>query len=264
MTTTPNAIPEAQAAAESVPVSSAESLSADALEFAAAAEEIGVGDDDELTARRDAILLGMLPDVPFDGWTLSAMRRGAEAAGYEPEAAPASFPGGVIQVVEHFSTWADRQMMERLAEANLPALKIRDRITLAVRTRLELLAPYKEAVRRSVAVLALPQNAGAGPRLLYRTVDAMWAAAGDRSTDHNFYTKRLLLAGVQTSTVLYWLEDRSEDDAATWAFLDRRIANVMTLGQGLSKAGNLGGLGKVLDAFPSPVRLMQHLRRQAR
>jgi ubiquinone biosynthesis protein COQ9 len=58
-------------------------------------------------------------------------------------------------------------------------------------------------------------------------VDAIWRAAGDTATDWNFYTKRGLLAGVFSSTVLCWLDDTSEDHAETWAFLDRRIADVM-------------------------------------
>jgi ubiquinone biosynthesis protein COQ9 len=55
----------------------------------------------------------------------------------------------------------------------------------------------------------------------------MWYAAGDKSTDFNFYTKRATLAGVYSATLLYWLNDRSAGSEATWAFLDRRIDNVM-------------------------------------
>lgn len=228
----------------------------------------GIGDgftdgepEDELTARRDAILLGMLPDMPFDGWTRAAMLRGAELAGYEREAALASFPNGPVEVVEHLSDWADREMLARLQAVDLPALKVRERITLAVRTRLEILAPYKEAIRRSVAFLALPQNAGVGPRILYRTVDAMWFAAGDTATDYNFYTKRMLLAGVQATTLLYWLEDRSEDNADSWAFLDRRIEDVMRVGKGMAQ---FKGLGSVVNRLPNPLRFTRHLRRTVR
>ncbi|WP_225889853.1 COQ9 family protein [Indioceanicola profundi] len=216
---------------------------------------------DELTARRDAILLAMLPDVAFDGWTRAAMLRGAEMAGMEREAALASFPGGPAEVVDHFSNWADREMLSRLDPQDLAAMKVRDRITLAVRTRLEVLAPYKEAVRRTIALLALPQNAGIGPRILYRTVDAMWFAAGDTSTDYNFYTKRMLLAGVQTSTLLYWLEDRSVGNADSWAFLDRRIADVMRVGKNIAQFQGLGGL---LNHLPNPFRFSRHLRRTMR
>jgi ubiquinone biosynthesis protein COQ9 len=104
---------------------------------------------------------------------------------------------------------------------------VRKRIAAAIRVRLEQAAPHKDAVRRALTVLALPTNAPAALRSLYRTVDAIWRAAGDTATDWNFYSKRGLLAGVFSSTVLCWLDDTSEGHAETWAFLDRRIEDVM-------------------------------------
>jgi ubiquinone biosynthesis protein COQ9 len=114
--------------------------------------------------------------------------------------------------------------MER---AGVSTLKMRDRIKFAVRSRIELHTGSKEAARRALALLALPLNSALGLKLLYRTADAMWYAAGDTSADFNFYTKRAILAGVYSSTLLYWLNDRSPGNEATWRFLDRRIDDVM-------------------------------------
>src|SRR6185369_12054775 len=122
---------------------------------------------------------------------------------------------------------ADERTVEGLENAGVAALKIRERIKLAVRFRIENTVGGKESVRRGLALLALPLNSPLGLKLLYRTVDAIWYAAGDTSTDFNFYTKRATLAGVFSSTLLYWLNDRSEGNEATWSFLDRRIDNVM-------------------------------------
>ena len=108
-------------------------------------------------------------------------------------------------------------------------LKVRDRIKQAVRIRLERHAGEREAVRRALALLSLPFNAPLALKLLYNTVDALWYAAGDTSTDFNFYTKRATLAGVYSSTLLYWLNDRTPGSEATWAFLDRRIDDVMKI-----------------------------------
>ena len=63
-----------------------------------------------------------------------------------------------------------------------------------------------------------------------RTVDAIWQAAGDRSADLSWYTKRAILAAVYGATLLYWLRDSSDDDAATFRFLDRRLAGVGRIG----------------------------------
>lgn len=210
---------------------------------------------------RDEILLATLPNIVFDGWSRQAMREGARMSGHDEEALSQAFPGGVPDLVEHFSHWADREMLKALETRDVAALPVRDRITLAVRLRFELLEPYRDAVSRLVAWLALPQNSAMGVRLLYRTVDTMWYAAGDASTDYNHYTKRALLAAVQTSTTFYWLDDQSEEAVETWAFLDRRISDVLRFGRAVRVPTSLGQL---VGALPSPFRLARQLRQRTR
>jgi len=197
---------------------------------------------------RETLLLATLPHVPFDGWSNAALRVGAEDAGLSPAEALNAFPAGPAEALALFSDWADRQMLARLDQLDLGAMKVRDKVAAGVRLRLEVLEPHKEAVRRGLAVLALPPNAGQGLKGLHGTVDAVWTMAGDRATDYNYYTKRLLLAGVLSSTTLFWLNDRSEGHAATWAFLERRIDEVLKVG---------GRLGKTMKGLLDlPDRLM--------
>ncbi len=47
----------------------------------------------------------------------------------------------------------------------------------------------------------------------------------------NWYSKRALAASVYAATELYMLTDRSFAHADTWAFLDRRLEDVMMLGK---------------------------------
>ena len=89
------------------------------------------------------------------------------------------------------------------------------------------MAPAKEAVRRALAILAMPQNLALATRIGWRSADLMWRLAGDTATDFNHYTKRLTLSGVYGSTLLAWMSDDSEGSAQTSAFLDRRIDDVM-------------------------------------
>ena len=189
-----------------------------------------------LEETRQKLLEATLAHVPFDGWSLTALKAGAADAGVEDVLARNAFPGGPAELIEAFSAEMDRRMLVQLESRDLAAMRVRDRIHAAVRTRLELLAPHKEAVRRGLSCLALPIHAPLASRCLYRTVDAMWHAAGDTSTDYNFYTKRLLLSGVYSSTLLFWLNDRSEDQAETWAFLERRIGDALRLGGTLGKS----------------------------
>ncbi len=200
---------------------------------------------------RDTIVEKTLPHVAFDGWTLTALLAGARDAGLDPARAQLAFPGGEIEAVKHFSDWLDRRMLGALAGRDLKKMKIRERIAAAVMARLDLALPHREAVRRSLAVLALPHNAPAALGCLYNTVDAMWRASGDVSTDYNFYTKRGLLAGVLSAATLYWMNDASEGQTDTRQFLDRRISEVMQVPQAM------GRVRAFLESLPSPFALFR-------
>ncbi len=184
----------------------------------------------DMDTTRGKILEAILPHIAFDGWTHTALRAAAADAGIDEIQARNAFPGGPGELIEAFSEDTDRRMLAKLEGCGLAKMRLRDRITTGVRVRLELLAPHREAVGRGLSFLALPGHAPLAAKCLYRSVDAIWRAAGDTSTDYNYYSKRLLLAGVYSSTVLFWLNDRSEDQAETWNFLDRRIENALRLG----------------------------------
>ncbi|GEO80168.1 COQ9 family protein [Pararhodospirillum oryzae] len=178
---------------------------------------------------KDRIVLAALPGIPFEGWTFRALREGAKAAGLDAEAAERAFPGGAVAAITHFIDLADRRMATDMAAADTSTLRLHEKVRLAIRLRLERWAGDREAVRRAAAVLALPTNAAASVRSLYRTADCLWQVAGDRSMDINFYTKRAQLAGIYASTLLVWLEDSSEGLTNTWAFLDRRLIEAVRL-----------------------------------
>jgi len=138
-------------------------------------------------------------------------------------------------------------------------MKIRERVAFGVRRRLELVADEREAVRRGVALLALPVYAAEGARAVWHTADVIWTALGDTSTDYNWYSKRAILSGVYSSTVLYWLGDESEGFSDTWAFLDRRIEDVMRIEKVKAKMRDnklaqalLKGPAKLLDRVSAP------------
>jgi len=182
-----------------------------------------------LDVERRALLAAALTRVPFDGWTDDCLAEAASAAGFEPIMARRLFPRGIGAALDFLMAEADRGMGEQLANHDLEAMRIRDRIATAVRLRIEQHHDHREAIRRALALQATPQYAPAALAGLYRTVDLIWRAAGDRSTDFNFYTKRALLAGVYGATLLYWLEDRSPGAAQSWSFLTRRIEDVMRI-----------------------------------
>jgi ubiquinone biosynthesis protein COQ9 len=185
---------------------------------------------------REAVLAAVLPHATFDGFTDSVLQKAGTEAGATKAELARLFENGPISLIEFYSGWADAEMEKRLAAIDLKAMKIRERIACAVNTRLAILKPQKEAARRAAALLSLPMHAALGAKLLYRTVDAMWRAAGDTSTDFNFYTKRGILAGVYGSTAMRWFNDTSSDEKPTEEFLAARIENVMQFEKFKAKA----------------------------
>ena len=173
----------------------------------------GVVRDD--AALKEAVLVAALPDAAFDGFSDVMLAKAGAGAGLSAAALARLFPEGPLSLIEYYSLWADGEMEKRLAAMDLPGMKIRERIAAAVLARLSILKPHKEAARRAGATLSLPMHAGLAAKLMYRSVDAMWRAVGDTSTDFNFYTKRGILAGVYGATLLRWFNDTSEDENVT-------------------------------------------------
>ncbi|WJY22228.1 COQ9 family protein [Fontisubflavum oceani] len=176
---------------------------------------------------KDRLIDAALDHVPFDGWSEVTFQAAIADTGVDEVSARALFPRGAVDLALGFHKRGDNALREALRAADLSEMRIRERITFAVRTRLELAEAHKEAVRRGSTLFALPIYAADGAAAVWSTCDTIWDGLGDPSDDINWYTKRATLSGVYSSTVLYWLGDHSEGHAATWAFLDRRIENVM-------------------------------------
>ncbi|MCC3861428.1 COQ9 family protein [Pseudemcibacter aquimaris] len=176
---------------------------------------------------RDSLLDAIMTHVAFDGWSDKAMKQAAEDIGIDPGIVDLAFPDGAMGMLDLCAQRCDLAMLEIIKDAEFHDQKIREKITALVRARIEIETPHKEAANRAAPFVALPQNHYRALKILYRTVDLMWKAIGDQSTDFNYYTKRMTLSAVYSSTFLYWLNDESEDHQQTWEFLDRRIENVM-------------------------------------
>ena len=195
--------------------------------------------------------------IPFDGWSAASLKMAAADCGVSEAELNALFPAGIADAIAAYGDYADEQMLTAFAdrhhkdETSMPVhLKIRTLILI----RLEQAAPHKEVVRRTLAVLARPRNAKLAAQMLYNTVDRMWRAAGDTSTDYNFYTKRATLSAVYSATLLAFLADNTEDMAKTTAFLDRRLADIARIPKMAKPARGMADMaGNMAMRFASTV-----------
>jgi ubiquinone biosynthesis protein COQ9 len=181
----------------------------------------------EQLRRRLALAVG--ENAVFDGWTRQAVDAAAAQLGVDPVQACLAMPKTQAGMIDVYIQEVDRALEAWFTPERLAGMKIREKIRSLVWRRLEIQAPAREAVRRALAILAMPQNVPLALRISWRTADVMWRIAGDTSTDFNHYTKRLTLGGVYGSTLVVWLDDQSEGFAETAAFLDRRIDDVMQI-----------------------------------
>lgn len=192
----------------------------------------------------------------FDGWTPLGVDRAAEALGIDPLVAGLVFDTPVDMIDAWFVS-IDAAMLASLSPETLATMKIRARITTLVEARLDLMAPNREALRRALSILAMPQNLARAARLGWRAADAIWRAAGDSATDYNHYTKRAILGSVYAATMTVFLDDESEGLADTRAFLGRRIEGIMRFEKAKAK---FTGKSDGIDRHFSPARLFGRLR----
>ena len=175
-----------------------------------------------------AFLAPILPrHAAFDGWRAEAVTMAASEGRVDPDIAHLAFSAGAMDMIDAWFASIDSRMLEALTPEKLVTMSIRQRIIALVTARLTLLARDREALRRALAVMALPQNSVRAAKLGWRSADVMWRAAGDSATDLNHYSQRLTLAAVYAATLLVFVDDDSEDWADSRAFLDRRIEGVM-------------------------------------
>ena len=179
----------------------------------------------------DELRAALAPRIPahavFDGWSETAIARAAAELGVPADRARLAYPKGAVGMIDAWFDAIDIKMFAAFPPERIEALKVRERIHDLILYRLEAMAPQREALRRALGVLAMPQNLADGARLAWRSADRIWRLAGDEATDFNHYSKRALLIGVYGSTSLVFLDDQSEGLAETRAFLDRRIGDVM-------------------------------------
>ncbi|XP_061195871.1 ubiquinone biosynthesis protein COQ9, mitochondrial-like [Saccostrea echinata] len=211
-------------------------------------EELPEETEEEFQTKQ-AILKASLPFVHDHGWTRNALAAGAESIGM-PSIAHGMFPRGGVELVFYFYEECNKELssilkqkVEGMKEKG-EKLKTGPFIQDAVETRLKMITPYIDKWPQAMAIQTLPQNAFQAWTNLGRLMDDIWYYAGDKSNDFNWYTKRGSLAAVYKSTEIYMIQDKSEDYADTWLFLENRLEDVVKAGH-LTR--NLQQTGTVLS-----------------
>lgn len=179
------------------------------------------------------ILVEALKIVPFEGWSIATVEKASVAAGHKEKMAELVFKNGVISVIDYYFQELDSKMVQQALKHKTKS--VTENVKIAILARLKLLAKDKALVSRTVSFLAMPHNSIHAMKFIWRTADAIWhEVVADKSVDFNYYSKRTLLSGVYSSTIMFWLNDESKDLKSTEEFLDRRLKDVGKIGKFLA------------------------------
>ncbi len=192
-----------------------------------------------VTLTKDDLFERIMMNISFDGWTEKALDATAKTCNISKQEIFKFFPKGIKDVLKYLTEKSDALMLDIAKKADLQGMRIHEKIIFMVKTHFEVMAPYKEALKSGVKQLAKPSYMVEAQKSIWHTADTIWYEAGDNSTDYNHYTKRFLLSGVIKSTMLFWLNDQSENNQKSWEFLNKRIQNFLSFGKNVGKAKNL-------------------------
>ena len=209
------------------------------------------------------LIRAMLTHVPFDGWTWEAMEQGAVDINFEKTKTPSLrikifkdlFKNGPIDFIDIFSEVIDVEVKENYDLIEFKPKRVSEKIKKIIMIRLNLCQKYKESVRSSLSVTAIPVNARVSLKILYRTCNSIWRIAGDKSTDFSFYTRRISLAAVYTSTLLFWLNDNSNNNVETEFFLDRRLKDISKISSLKKPLSDLKKFTNNFNAFKNTINI---------
>lgn len=145
-------------------------------------------------------------------------------------AAVGMFGRGAFDLVDFAMEKWYIQLKVELDELDLSKLGLIGRLKTGIKTRLSYQIPYHNYWSSAMALGLHPYHLPQTLSRIHKTSDHLWYIAGDDSLDYNWYTKRLALSSVYTSTELYMVQDNSTDFKNTWEFLDSSLNNMVTFG----------------------------------
>ena len=184
------------------------------------------------------LMTQMLDHVPDLGWTWDALYRAVKttkkAKSSNKEELQTIFDNKISNIIGTFNDKLDEDMHVIFNTENNKDLGTTDTIKALILSRLKASANYKSVIKTSLFFMAQPRNAYDSFNQLMKTSNRIWEIAGDTSSGGTFYSKRLILSGVYSSTLVHWLAKKNRSIGESEGFLDRRLEDVKNFGK-LSK-----------------------------
>ena len=177
----------------------------------------------------------MLIYVPDLGWTWDALYKAAmnskKTKDLSDEELQGLFDNKISNIIGIFNDKLDEEMCVTFNAENNKNLGVTQTVKALVLYRLRASENYKSIIKTSLFFMAQPGNAYEAFKQLMKTSNKIWEITGDTSSGRTFYSKRLILGGIYSSTLAYWIAKESRSIDESEHFLDKRLDNVRTIGK---------------------------------
>lgn len=231
------------------------------------------------TETKQKILSQFLELVEFDGWSEETLKKAIRNSNIDDKFQNLIFENGCLDLIKFYidqQNIKSAKLIEKISD--FKNLKIRDKIRNSLYLRFEVELENKIILQRLVNFYLDPNNFLSikhGPKPLlqsfkscYKIADFIWYNIGDKSTDFNFYTKRITLSKIILRSLFVFLKDDSNNFERTKNFIDNQIEKVMNFEKRKAKIKDMsskvksGFLEFVLDenGLPkSPKKILKNL-----
>ncbi len=121
------------------------------------------------------------------------------------------FPDGKNDLLKFALEQLNIDLENYCKKLDLIRLPIHKRIRKILLSKIYIMDKEKKFYRKIFLNLLIPKKNFSLPIKLYKSVDQIWFIAGDTSVDFNFYTKRLILAGIYLRVILFFFNNNNQN-----------------------------------------------------
>jgi ubiquinone biosynthesis protein COQ9 len=179
----------------------------------------------------------------FDDWNERLLTDTEAKCGFAQGYYHIIFPDGLREIIDFFEQYQDQKMLELLSNHETP-VKITEKISLALRIRIKHCVP-KLIYSRNNNYFTKLGNVLFASKIAFRSCDLIWRYAGDKSIDYNYYSKRSLLVNVYVRSIIFYMQDDSENNVATDQYITNSLSDIIKISFKIKNIAKLPNLANI-------------------
>ena len=161
------------------------------------------------------------------------------------------FPEGNKDIIKFALDQLNQNLENYCKSLELIRLPLHKRIRKILLSKILIMNKEKKFYKKIFFNFLIPNKEFYLPKQLYKSVDQIWFIAGDNSIDFNFYSKRLILAGIYTRILIFFFNNN--DQIKLEKILDDSLKRVAKIPEIKSKINifknNLPNIFKLIKNF---------------